>query len=60
MKVLTLASVILLPGSLVAGVLGTNFKVPLFTHPALFWVVLGLIVAGALATLTVAKLRRWI
>ena len=37
-----------------------NFKVPLFTHPELFWVVLALIVAGALATLTVAKLRRWI
>ena len=57
---LTLASVILLPGTLVAGVLGMNFEVPLFTHPELFWVVLALIVAGALATLTVAKLRRWI
>ena len=60
MKVLTLASVILLPGTLVAGVMGMNFKVPLFTHPELFWVVLALIVAGAVVTLTVAKLRRWI
>ena len=57
---LTLASVILLPGTLVAGVLGMNFKVPLFTHPELFWVVLALIVAGALVTVTVAKLRHWI
>ena len=48
MKVLTLASVILLPGTLVAGVLGMNFKVPLFTHPELFWVVVALIVAGRL------------
>ena len=60
MKVLTLASVMLLPGTLVAGVLGMNFKVPLFSHPELFWVIVALIVAGALATLTVAKLRRWI
>jgi len=60
MKVLTLASVILLPGTLLAGVLGMNFKVPLFTHPQLFWVVIALILAIALVTLTVAKLRRWI
>ena len=60
MKVLTLASVILLPGTLVAGVMGMNFKVPLFTHPELFCVVIALIVAGAVVTLTVARLRRWI
>ena len=60
MKVLTLASVILLPGTLLAGVLGMNFKVPLFTHPQLFWVVIALILAIALVTPTVAKLRRWI
>ncbi len=60
MKVLTLASVILLPGTLLAGVLGMNFKVGLFTHHELFWVVIALMVAVALVTLTVAKLRRWI
>jgi len=37
-----------------------NFEVPLFTHPELFWVVIALIVAGAVVTLTVARLRRWI
>jgi len=52
--------VILLPGTLLAVVLGMNFKVPLFTHPQLFWVVIALILAIALVTLTVAKLRRWI
>ena len=60
MKVLTLASVILLPGTLVAGVLGMNFKVPLFEHTFLFWVVIALIAAVALVTVTVAKVRRWI
>ena len=33
MKVLTLASVILLPGALIAGVMGMNFKVGLFDNP---------------------------
>ena len=60
MKVLTLASVILLPGALLAGVMGMNFKVGLFTHAALFWVVLALIAAIAAITLVVARLRHWI
>ena len=45
MKVLTLASVILLPGALIAGVMGMNFKVGLFEEPMLFWVVLAVIAA---------------
>ena len=60
MKVLTLASVILLPGSLVAGVMGMNFKVGLFAHPALFWVVLGAIALIAVVTLAAARAREWI
>jgi magnesium transporter len=60
MKVLTLASVLLLPGALVAGVLGMNFRVGFFEHSWLFWVVVALIAAFALATLAVARLRRWI
>ena len=60
MKVLTLASVILLPGSLLAGVLGMNFKVPLFQHTFLFWVAIAVMVGVAIVTITVAKLRRWI
>jgi magnesium transporter len=60
MKVLTLASVILLPGALLAGVMGMNFKVGLFNEPAFFWVVLAVIVAVAPLTLGFAKLRRWI
>jgi magnesium transporter len=60
MKVLTLTSVILLPGALIAGVMGMNFKVGLFDETALFWVVLAFILAIAPITLGLAKLRRWI
>ena len=60
MKVLTLTSVILLPGALMAGVMGMNFKVGIFDQAALFWVVLAAIIAIAPITLGVAKLRKWI
>lgn len=60
MKVLTLASVLLLPGALIAGILGMNFKVGLFEHAALFWAVLAVIVGIAVATLAAARVRRWI
>jgi len=60
MKVLTLVSALLLPGALVAGVLGMNFKIGLFTHPEYFWVVLGAIFAVAAATLGAARMRHWI
>jgi magnesium transporter len=60
MKVLTLTSVLLLPGALLAGIMGMNFKLGLFEHNALFWVVIALILAIAATTLGVAKQRRWI
>ena len=60
MKVLTLTSVILLPGALIAGVMGMNFKVGLFDRAILFWVVVGAIAAIAPVTIWIAKLRDWI
>jgi len=62
MKVLTLASILLLPGALIAGVMGmnVNFKASVFAHSPLFWVVVGAIVLIAGATLGVARMRRWI
>jgi Mg2+ and Co2+ transporter CorA len=60
MKTLTLVSPLLLPGTLIAGVLGMNFKVGLFEHPALFWVALGGIAAVAVVTLALVRARRWI
>jgi magnesium transporter len=59
-KVLTLASVIFLPGALIAGALGMNFKVGLFQHPAYFWVAITMMAAIAIGTITAAKARHWI
>ena len=60
MKVLTLTSVILLPGALIAGVMGMNFQVGLFDEPMLFWAVVAVIAAIAPITFGLAKLWRWI
>lgn len=60
MKVLTLASVLLLPGALIAGVMGMNFRVGLFENTSLFWVTLAVIVAIAVVTLVTARVRDWI
>lgn len=59
-KVLTLGSLLLLPGALIAGIMGMNFKLGLFEENAYFWVVLGVIVAIGGATLVAARTRRWI
>jgi magnesium transporter len=59
-RVLTWTSVILLPAVVVAGVMGMNFQVPLFDRPELFYVVIGLMVAMAVATLAVARWRHWL
>lgn len=60
MKVLTIVSVILLPGALVAGVMGMNFQVGLFDSAWLFWVIVAGIIAVAPLTLGVAKAKQWI
>jgi magnesium transporter len=59
-KTLTIVSLLLLPGTLIAGVLGMNFKVGLFDHPALFWAALGLMAAIAGGTLLLVRARSWI
>jgi magnesium transporter len=60
MKILTLTSVILLPGTLIAGVMGMNFDVGMYHSTWVFYVVLGAMVAIAVLTVLVAKLRDWI
>jgi Mg2+ and Co2+ transporter CorA len=60
MKILTLASVILLPSVVLAGVMGMNFQVPLFDNPNLFWVVVAVMAVMALVTLVIARWRRWL
>ena len=60
MKVLTLTSVILLPGALIAGVMGMNFKVGFFDNPNVFWFVVAGMIAMALSTLWLAHWRGWL
>jgi Mg2+ and Co2+ transporter CorA len=60
MKVLTLASVLILPGALIAGVMGMNFKVGIFENAAYFWVVLVGILGVAVVTVGLARAREWI
>ena len=61
MKVLTLVTVLLLPGSMIASLLGMNVIVPLDKdNPLSFWFVVGAIVLLALVIVGVARARRWL
>ncbi len=60
MKVLTLVSAIALPGIVLAGVMGMNFKMAFFDEPGNFWFVIGAIVVFAAVILGVARWRGWI
>jgi magnesium transporter len=60
MKVLTLASVILLPASVLAGVMGMNFRVGIFENPTGFWVVIGIMALIAVVTIVIARWRSWL
>ena len=61
-KVLTLVSILLLPGALLAGIAGmnVNFKPDVFADSALFWLVTATIVAIAVTSLVLARVRHWI
>jgi magnesium transporter len=60
MKILTLVSVLLLPATALAGIMGMNFKVGFFQDSTLFWVTVAVMVAVATGTLGVARLKHWI
>ena len=60
MKLLTLVTVILLPASVLAGVMGMNFKVGLFDLVWMFWAVIAAMLGIAVLVLSVARGRRWI
>ena len=60
MRILTIISVILLPASVLAGVMGMNFRLGLFDDNRVFWVVIGVMVAIAVVVLLAARRRRWI
>jgi magnesium transporter len=60
MKILTLGALLFLPGALIAGILGMNFRIGFFGTEWLFWVVCAGIVGLAVATLAIARARDWI
>ena len=61
MKVLALATVLLLPGSVVAGLLGMNMLIPLpEDNPMSFWFVVSGVAIFAVSILVIARARRWL
>jgi magnesium transporter len=60
MKALTLLSAIALPGVVVAGVMGMNFKASIFEDPNNFFVVIGAMILFSLSILAVARWRGWV
>jgi Mg2+ and Co2+ transporter CorA len=60
MKVLTLVTVILLPATVLGGIMGMNFKVGLFDSAWIFWVVIAAMLGIAVVVLSVARNRAWI
>jgi magnesium transporter len=60
MKVLTLVTVILLPATVLAGVMGMNFQVAVFDLAWMFWGVIVAMLVIAVLVLSVARHRRWI
>ncbi|HEX7172705.1 MAG TPA: CorA family divalent cation transporter [Candidatus Limnocylindria bacterium] len=60
MKVLTLASVVLLPAVVLAGVMGMNFRVAFFDDPNMFWLVIAVMVVLAVGTVVAVRWRGWL
>ena len=61
MKTLTVFSVIVFPLNLLAAIFGMNaLKMPLVANPYGFWLIVGLMILGALSMLVIFKWKRWI
>jgi magnesium transporter len=60
MRLLTIISVILLPASVLAGVMGMNFQLAFFDDVRMFWVVIVTMAVIAVVVLVAARLRHWI
>jgi Mg2+ and Co2+ transporter CorA len=60
MKALTLISAMVLPGVIIAGIMGMNFRLGFFDDPGNFYLVLAAMVLSSLAILLVARWRGWV
>ena len=60
MKILTIASVVILDRRSSPGILGMNFHPPFFDSPNLFWAALGVMAMLICGTLIAARRMRWI
>lgn len=60
MRIITIFSVILLPSTLYANVLGINVHVPLQEQPDGFWLHIGMMVIIGILTVVIFKLKKWI
>jgi magnesium transporter len=60
MRILTVISVIMLPLSLISGILGMNVPYPFQNNPATFFGILGFMLILSLAMLAFFRYRRWL
>jgi magnesium transporter len=60
LRVLTVFSVILLPLTLVTGIFGMNVHFPGFDTAAMFWVIVGMMVATLIGLLGFFRYKRWL
>ena len=60
MKALTLISAVVLPGVVLAGIMGMNFHLGFFDDPGNFYLVIAAMVTSSVVILAVARWRSWI
>ena len=60
MKLLTVITVMLLPSTLIAGILGMNFHPAFFDDPVLFWFALGFMILTMTLTVVIVRRRGWL
>ncbi len=60
LRVLTIFSVILLPLTLISGIFGMNVRFPGFDTAALFWIIVGMMVAMIVGMFGFFRWKRWL
>jgi Mg2+ and Co2+ transporter CorA len=60
MRILTVISVIMLPLTLISGILGMNYPLPMASQPEMFWAIMGLMLVVSLVMLVYFRYRRWL